>query len=77
MVGKQISQTTPEELSVYARLKNKKNFAARIAHARDRVKNGFLDEYAKAMGYKPSWVEWRRKSIPEGDSISYPDFILK
>lgn len=77
MVGKQASQLTPDELSIYARLKNKKNFAARIAHSRDREKQGFLDDYAKCMGYKQGWVEWRRKSVPDSDPVSYPDFVLR
>lgn len=83
MVGKTMSQLTPEELSIYARLKNKKNFAARIAHARERDareqgrESEFLLEYARCMGYKESWVKFKRESVGKDEKINYPDFELK
>jgi superfamily II DNA or RNA helicase len=83
MIGKRMSQLTPEELSIYARLKDKKVYAARIAHARERdavaagKESRFLYEYAQCMGYKTSWVEFKRKSVKEGEKISYADHELK
>ena len=80
MIGKRVSTLTPEELAIYAKLKGKKNFAARIAHARERdgpEGNKFLSEYGKAMGYKSSWADFLRNSKSEHEKISYPDFELK
>lgn len=77
IVGKTMSQLTPEELSTYAKFKNKKNFAARIAVARDRQKPGFLAQYGKCMEYKNSWPEFKAETMKREAEIRYPDFILK
>lgn len=76
MRGKRASQLTPEELSIYARLKDKKSFAARIAKARDQTCPGWLDRFAEFMGYKPTWPDFARRSIPKGEKIEYPDFQI-
>lgn len=85
-VGKKLSQLTAEELSIYANFKNKKSFAARIAKGIDQANpdKKYLEQYAAAMGYKPSWVEWAKRMIKDDrdesgneTKISFPDFVLK
>jgi superfamily II DNA or RNA helicase len=74
---KQIGSLTAQELSIYARLKNKKNFAARIARAINQKQDGYLLAYAKEMGYKESWVDWQLKTIKPNEKIEFTNFILK
>jgi superfamily II DNA or RNA helicase len=76
-VGKRFSQLIPEELAIYANFKNKKSFAARIAKSIDQDKPGYLEKYAAAMGYKPSWPDVTRRMIKEDEKISFQDFVLK
>lgn len=76
-VGKQIGSLKADELAIYAKFKNKKNFAARIARAINQKKDGFLKSYGEAMGYKPSWVDFQIKTIPAGEEVTFADFILK
>lgn len=75
MVGRQVASLNPKELAIYAKLKNKKNFAARIATALDKEENKYLDEFAKEMGYKPGWVEYARRR-KDSEEISFTNFVL-
>jgi len=81
MQGKRTIELTPEELSVYAKLKNKKNLAMRIAKFLDVRKPGYLDQYAAAMEYRPNWAMHQREIFHQEISIhpdhTCPDFILK
>jgi superfamily II DNA or RNA helicase len=70
---KRIGELTPAELAIYAKLKNKKNFAARIARTREEQQPGYLMEYAKEMDYKPAWVDWQLKS---DGGIGFTNFVL-
>lgn len=83
LLGKRLSELTPNELATYANFKNKKSFAQRIAKALDEGEPGYLEGYAKAMGYKDSWVGFIRntrevdKETGEPVKTQFQDFILK
>lgn len=70
LVGKKISQLTPQELSIYVKFKNKRPYGARIArsHGID-----FLLQYAQCMGYKPGWANHQDTNNP----VDYYDITLK
>lgn len=76
LVGKKISQLTPIELSTYARLKNKKGYAARVARAREQSTPGFLHEFCQTMGYQAGWAHFQMKSITD-EPIQYFDITLR
>lgn len=76
---KRIGELTPEELAMYSKLKNKANFAARIARTRqlEPGNEDYLKRFAKAMGHKPSWVEWQLKMLEEHKvETGFTNFIL-
>jgi len=74
LVGKKISELTPQELANYAKLKNKKPFAARVAKAKEQTTPGFLINYSAAMGYKKSWLD--HQHIP-AEPIEFTDITLR
>lgn len=61
LTGKYIDQLLAEELAVYAKIKSKPLFAARIARAKEQSQPGFLRRFAKAMGYKKKWVDIQKQ----------------
>jgi superfamily II DNA or RNA helicase len=89
LIGKRVSQLTPIELALYAKFKNKKAFAIRIASSLSQSQSNsrYLEEFAKAMGYKSGWkwLKWEelRKSHPweknreEPKQVEFTDIILK
>jgi superfamily II DNA or RNA helicase len=75
LIGKKISQLNPHELSLYARLKNKKSFAARVAKSQEQLgKENFLYDYAACMGYKNGWVIYNQ---PGTEKIEFHDIIIR
>lgn len=62
---------------------NKKNFAMRVAKAKEITNPGFISEYGRAMGYKSSWADRQLKEIAEirmydpHFKIEYFDIIVK
>lgn len=69
LVGKKLSEVTPEELSVYAKIKSKQAFGARVARTHGAE---YLQEFANFMGYKKSWVA-RQEKLETG----FTDFTLR
>lgn len=63
--GRKVSELSPKELSLYANLYDKKSFAARIARSQEQTTPGWLNEYAKVMGYKDGWVYQQKQMINE------------
>src|SRR5690606_18106424 len=51
LVGRHLSDLSPQELAIYAKLKKKALLAARVAKAKEQERRGFLPAYAAAMGY--------------------------
>lgn len=78
LVGKRISELTPEELAVYAKSKNRAFLCMRVSQANERLKPGFVSKFGKAMGYAYGWVSRTMERMPHPDQpIDYQDFILK
>lgn len=77
LVGRRISELTPVELAVYAKMKNKKLYAIRVAKAQELKTDGFLDRFAAAMHYKPSWVWMQHREMNGTTKIEYQDFVLR
>ena len=76
LVGRAISTLSPQELSVYAKMKVKQRFAARIAKAREQQTPGFIREFGKAMGYKPGWADMQISMIGD-EPIEFTDITLR
>lgn len=69
LIGRKISELTPEELSVYAKIKSKQALGARIARTQGVE---FLKDFATFMGYKKSWVA-RQENLGK----EFTDFTLR
>lgn len=76
LVGRQISELTPMELAIYAKMKKKQQFAARVAKAKEQKQSGFLPAFAAAMGYKPSWADFQLGMIGAAP-IEFTDIQLR
>jgi len=77
ITNKKISTLTPQELCIYAREKNKKQFAMRIARAKAQAGDvDFLRAYGAAMGYKWQWAQRMLDEMP-AEKIEYNDFVLR
>lgn len=69
LLGIKLSALTPEQLSIYAKIKSKQAFCARVARSQGV---DFLKDFANFMGYKKSWVH-RQENLEKG----FTDFKLK
>lgn len=76
LVGRNISELQPHELAIYAKIKSKQRFAARIAKAKEQQKPGFLPAFADAMGYKSGWVDIQLSQIGPAP-IEFADIRLR
>lgn len=78
LVGRRVSSLTPQELAIYAKLKQKQKFASRIARRmhQDNPKSGILHEFAAAMGYKPSWADMQLRMLPS-TKLEFTDITLR
>lgn len=77
LIGRRISSLTPVELAIYAKLKSKQRFAARIARSLDQKKPGYLMHFAAQMGYKNGWIDRMKATIQPGQKIDFADIILR
>lgn len=75
LVGKRVSELSPNELAVYAKMKKKQTFAARIARSQEQQRPGFLPAFASAMGYKPAWADIQKSRIGSSP-IEFADITL-
>lgn len=75
LVGRRISELTPGELAVYAKIKKKQPFAARVARAQEQLRQGFLEAFTAAMGYRPGWADHQRKMIG-ASRVEFEDITL-
>lgn len=58
--GKNIGDLDAMALALAAKSNTvKKSFAIRVAKAREQAKPGYLEEFAKHMGYKKGWVQYQ------------------
>lgn len=76
LVGRQISDLSPDELAIYAKIKKKQQFAARVAKAKEQKERGFLPAFAAAMGYKPAWADIQLSQIG-ATPIEFTDIQLR
>lgn len=76
LVGRHISELTPKELAIYAKMKKKQVFATRVAKAKEQEQKGFLPAFGAAMGYKPTWVEIQSRMIGT-NRIDFTDIQLR
>lgn len=79
LTNKKISELTPQELAIYAKTKNKKLFAARIAKAKAQAGDpDFLRAFGAAMDYKWGWAQRILDTLAqETEKIEYTDFTLR
>lgn len=75
--GQRISALSPQQLAIYAKLKGKGKFATRVAKAREQERQGFLSEFAKAMGYKNGWLYHQQLITKPDEKIEFADIVLK
>jgi superfamily II DNA or RNA helicase len=76
LIGRTVSSLTPMELSLYAKFKNKKAFAIRVARAKEQTTPDYLKAFAFYMGYKEGWAYYQLQSITT-DPIQYTDITLR
>lgn len=74
MVGKRIGELKPDELALFAKLKNRRPYAIRVAKAREQMEPGYLEQFAASMQYKKTWLDFQQ--IPD-EPIKFYDIILK
>lgn len=76
LIGKRVSQLEPWELAIYAKFKNKRPFAIRVAKAiTQQFKPDYLTAFARSMGYKDGWL-WHQSQLPP-ETIQFHDIIIK
>lgn len=75
LIGRRISSLNPQELAMYAKFKNKKAFAIRVARSQEQRVSGYLLQFAIFMGYKPGWTHYQQQTLT--DDIQFTDIILK
>ncbi len=75
MKGRKLSTLSPVELAQWAKVNEKKSHAIRVAKGMECREYGYLEKFAKAMGYKPGWAEYH---MPHEDAIiDFYDAIIK
>lgn len=74
--GKLISTLKPHELALYAKFKNKKAYAIRVARRHEQLIPGWMDMFAESMGYKSGWVYWQTKDMPT-EAIQFTDQLIR
>lgn len=75
--GKLLSQLTPHELAVYAKFKNKKAYAIRIAKRNEQENPGWLRDFAKCMNYADGWIYFQMKDLTPTPRIQFHDQIIR
>lgn len=76
LVGRNISSLSPSELSIYAKMKVKQRFAARVAKAMEQRKPGFIQQFGRYMGYKSGWADMQLSMIGS-ELIDFADITLR
>lgn len=76
LIGLRVSELNPRQLALYAKFKNKKAFAIRVARSQEQRTSGYLLQFAIFMGYKPGWTHYQSQQLTQ-EKISFTDIILK
>lgn len=76
--GRKISEFDPNELAIYARIRNKKPYAIRIASSHyQHGKTKYLVDFAQAMNYKVAWAHMKMNEIDRSENkIDFFDFTF-
>lgn len=74
--GKLISTLQPAELALYAKFKNKKAYAIRVAKSNEQRQPGWLKQFAQLMGYKDGWIYFQTKDL-SNTPIMFTDQIIR
>ncbi len=77
LIGKLTSQLTPRELAVYAKIKNKKRHAIRIAMYHEYNAPGFLKHFAGEMGLGRDWVNATEREAKLKQVKEFADLELR
>lgn len=77
MNGKTVGTLTAAELAIYAKEKDKRAHAIRVAKRMEQDFPGFLESFANEMGYKKGWVQEQKKMIPNDMKISFFNSTIK
>lgn len=73
---KRIGDLTPTELAAFAKYKDRRQFALRVAKSKYQENPQFLVDFAKAMGYDNGWMEHAVAHIPK-ERIEYSNIIIR
>lgn len=76
LIGYRISELNPQQLAMYAKFKNKKAFAIRVARSKEQTIPGYLLQFAIFMGYKTGWTHYQQQNLT-AEQIQFTDIILK
>jgi len=88
LIGMRLSDLNPQQLAIYAKTKNKSQYAIRIAKSQrlqQKIERpdeeNWLKQFGSAMGYKPNWYMVNTRDIDSairsGTKIDFYDSILK
>lgn len=76
LLGLTVSSLSPEQLARYAQaFTDKKNYAIRVAKAKEMQEPGYLRTFGMAMGYKQGWAYIHTPK--SGERIEFHDIIIK
>jgi superfamily II DNA or RNA helicase len=73
---KRIGDLTPTELAAFAKYKDKKQFAFRVAKSKHQTDPKFLVHFAEAMGYDKGWVDHMIAHIGH-EKIDFSNIIIR
>lgn len=74
--NRRIGELSPSELAAFAKYKDKKQFAFRVAKSKFQENPQFLIDFANAMGYDDKWVDHITAYIPK-EKIEYSNIIVR
>ena len=75
LIGRKISSLNPQELAMYAKIKNKKAFSIRVAKSLTQgVDAEYLTKFAHFMNYARGWL-WHNE--PGREPIPFTDITIK
>lgn len=78
LIGRNVGSLSPMELSVYAKMKSKRNHAIRIAMCQENNgASGFIRDFGRKMGFNSEWVTHTENEARVRAVKSFSDLILK
>lgn len=74
--NKTVRDLDPLELANYSRMYDKRMYCIRVAKRKEQDDPGFLEKFAREMGYKSGWVNRELRKLPK-EKIIYFNQIIK